>query len=89
MAGLYHFTVKSANATKEGTDSPNTVDIGFHYAGVDGNSAPNDTDGDGEPDYWEDRNGDGSISGDLTAFTSYDSPNLTTAGLPVLFTPAK
>lgn len=64
VAGLYHFTVKSATETKEGVDTPDTVDIGFHYVGLNGFSQPNDTDGDGTPDYVEDRNGNGSTTPD-------------------------
>jgi hypothetical protein len=60
-AGLYHYTVKSATGTKEGTDAVQTVDIGFHYAGVDAYNQPNDYDGDGLPDYLEDRNGNGNV----------------------------
>jgi len=36
-----------------------TVDIGCHYVALDGNSNPLDYDGDGLPDYFEDRNGNG------------------------------
>jgi len=58
-AGLYHFTTTS-NQSKE-TNS--TVDIGFHMAAVDGSGLPLDTDGDGIPDYVEDADGDGAVSG--------------------------
>jgi hypothetical protein len=58
-AGLYHFTT-TANQSKE-TNS--TVDIGFHLAAVDGSGLPLDTDGDGIPDYVEDADGDGTVSG--------------------------
>jgi hypothetical protein len=57
-AGLYHFTVKSANSTKEAADASTTVDVGYHYVGLDGSGRPNDSDGDGLPDYVEDRDGD-------------------------------
>lgn len=61
-AGLYHFTVKTANSSKEGADASTTVDIGFHYAGLNSSgTAPNDTDGDGLPDYVEDRDGDNTL----------------------------
>ncbi|MBN9693319.1 MAG: hypothetical protein J0M24_24005 [Verrucomicrobia bacterium] len=64
VAGLYHFTVKSATGTKEAVDTPDTVDIGLHYVGLNGSGQPNDTDGDGIPDYVEDRNGNGSATPD-------------------------
>jgi hypothetical protein len=54
-AGLYHFTT-TTNQVKEGNT---TNDIGFHYVAVDTNGLPVDTDGDGLPDYFEDRNGNG------------------------------
>lgn len=34
-----------------------------------------DTDGDGIPDYFEDSNGDGTVNGSETSWTSYNSPN--------------
>jgi hypothetical protein len=51
---------------------------------------PADGDGDGLPDYFEDRNGDGSASGDTYSWTTYDSPN-GLQGSPglVLHTPIK
>jgi hypothetical protein len=54
-ATLFHDTVKTATGTKEGTDAVQTVDIGFHFIGVDANGQPNDYDGDGLPDYTRDR----------------------------------
>lgn len=55
VAGLYHFTVRPDQA-KETTS---LVDIGYHYVAADAYGNPNDTDGDGIPDYWEDSDGDG------------------------------
>ena len=54
--GLYHFTC-TANQWKE-TNS--IVDIGFHRVALNSSGLPVDTDGDGLPDYFEDRNGNGS-----------------------------
>src|SRR5439155_543308 len=54
-AGLYHFTC-STNQVKE-TNS--TVDIGFHDVALNTNNLPVDTDGEGLPDYFEDKNGNG------------------------------
>jgi F5/8 type C domain-containing protein len=34
-AGLYHYTVKTAANTKEGTDAGAAVDIGYHYVSLD------------------------------------------------------
>jgi hypothetical protein len=48
--------------SKEGTDPAQTVDIGYHYVGVDTVTLqPKDTDSDGLPDYLEDRNGNGFV----------------------------
>lgn len=47
--------------TKEGADTPATVDIGFHYVGLDLDGKPVDSDGDGVPDWSEDRNGDDTV----------------------------
>ncbi|MBM3884019.1 MAG: hypothetical protein FJ387_30665 [Verrucomicrobia bacterium] len=54
--GLYHFTTVAAVNSKETTSN---LDIGFHYVGVGTDNQPKDTDGDGWPDYFEDRNGNG------------------------------
>ena len=55
-AGLYHFTV-TTNQVKEATTQ---VDVGCHYVAVDATTGlPLDYDGDGIPDYLEDRNGNG------------------------------
>ncbi|MBI3418002.1 MAG: hypothetical protein HY043_22155 [Verrucomicrobia bacterium] len=57
--GLFHYTVKTAANSKEGTDTLQRVDLGYHYVGVNSLNQPIDTDADGAPDYWEDRNGNG------------------------------
>jgi len=55
-AGLFHFTT-TTNQVKE-TNS--VVDIGYHVVATDANGNPLDNDGDGFPDHFEDRNGNGS-----------------------------
>jgi hypothetical protein len=84
-AGLYHFTT-TTNQVKEATSQ---VDIGFHYVAVDAATGlPLDFDGDGIPDVLEDRNGDGSPTGDPTSWQSYDSANGLTGNPGLLvFTP--
>ncbi|HAB17654.1 MAG TPA: hypothetical protein PLX89_04110 [Verrucomicrobiota bacterium] len=73
-AGLYHFTVKTASNTKEGADSLVWVDIGFHYVGLNGSGQPSDTDGDGLPNYVEDRNGNNVADSGETSPSTYNSP---------------
>ncbi len=52
--------------------------------------APDDNDGDGAPDYLEDTNGDGSVTGDPTSWQTYNSPNQLTVGNGLrVFTPLK
>ena len=55
QAGLYHYTTQTSQAK----ETNSVVDIGFHYVAADGNGNPLDYDGDGLPDYFEDRNGNG------------------------------
>ena len=79
-AGLYHFTVR-IDLAKE-TNS--TVDIGNHYVATDANGNPIDNDGDGIPDYLEDRNGNGSVDSGET-----DWQSATDLGLKVWITEPK
>jgi hypothetical protein len=65
-AGLYHYTTQTNNVKEAST----TVDIGYHYVAADSSGNPNDQDGDGMPDYLEDRNGNGVVDSGETAFNS-------------------
>ena len=60
LLGLYHFTTQT-NQIKEANS---IVDIGYHYVAANTNGLPDDTDGDGIPDYLEDANGDGIFESD-------------------------
>jgi hypothetical protein len=85
-ASLYHYTT-TTNQVKEATS---VVDIGFHYVATDSSGNPLDYDGDGLPDYFEDRNGNGTCDSGETDWQSYNSQNNLsgTPGLQV-FTPLK
>jgi len=85
-AGLYHFTVKSATNTKEGADSSTTVDVGFHYVGFASTGLPFDYDGDGLPDYLEDRNGNNAVDSGETHWQVSNGVLGSVGGL-VVFTP--
>lgn len=76
-AGLYQYTVRQ-DQTKEANTQ---VDIGFHYVAVDANGNPLDADGDGLPDYLEDRNGNGTVEPGET-----DWQNASDVGLKVRIT---
>ena len=65
-AGLYHFTVR-VDQTKE---SNSVIDIGCHYVALNGSNQPWDADGDGLPDYLEDRNGNGTVDSGETDWQS-------------------
>ena len=65
-ASLYHYTTLTNNVKETNT----VVDIGFHYVAADSNGNPYDQDGDGVPDYVEDRNGNGAVNSGETDFTS-------------------
>jgi hypothetical protein len=55
LMGLFHYTTQT-NQTKE---AKTQVDIGYHYVALDANGNPIDSDGDGIPDYFADKNGNG------------------------------
>jgi PAS domain-containing protein len=71
-AGLYHFTT-TTNQVKE-TNS--VVDIGYHLVATDANGNPLDYDGDGSPDYFEDRNGNGTPDSGETGWQSASDTGL-------------
>ncbi|MGC8988754.1 MAG: hypothetical protein ACP5MD_01395, partial [Verrucomicrobiia bacterium] len=85
-AGLYHHTVRS-DQTKETTS---TVDIGFHYVATDSNGNPQDYDGDGLPDYFEDWNGNGTVDAGEADWLNYTS-QYGLSGIPAIqvFTPLR
>jgi hypothetical protein len=89
-AALSHYSVKTATGTKEGLDASATVDIGYHWVGVNANNEPSDVDGDGPglADYLEDRNGNGLVD---PGETDWQTPNNGTSGAAGLqvFTPLK
>jgi len=58
-AGLYHYTTSKTAGSKEGIDPDPKVDIGLHYVAASAQNLPQDQDGDGRADYFEDRNGNG------------------------------
>jgi alpha-tubulin suppressor-like RCC1 family protein len=70
LVGLYHYTT-TANQVKE-TNS--VLDIGMHQVATTAAGNPLDFDGDGLPDYFEDRNGDGIYAtGDISNWTVADT----------------
>jgi alpha-tubulin suppressor-like RCC1 family protein len=70
LVGLYHYTT-TANQVKE-TNS--VLDIGYHLVALNAAGNPLDFDGDGLPNYFEDRNGDGIYdTGDISNWTVADT----------------
>jgi hypothetical protein len=57
--GVFYQYTTTTNQTKEATSR---LDIGLHYIATDRNGNPIDTDIDGVSDYFEDRNGNGSVN---------------------------
>lgn len=91
VATLFHHTVLVAQTTEGADTGSAVVDIGFHFIALS-SGLPKDSDGDGIPDFVENRNGTGTYNSgtDPSDWNSYTSPNgLTgTPGLQV-FTPLK
>jgi hypothetical protein len=86
LVGLYHFTTQT-NQMKEANS---VVDIGYHYVAVDANGNPDDTDGDGIPDYLEDANGNGVYdTGDLSDWLINAYNGLSQSSGLLIFTPLK
>lgn len=85
-ADLYHFTVQTTANSKDS----GSVDIGFHYAGLDAAGLPIDTDSDGIPDLVEDFDGDGAVDSGETDWQIYNSANRLSGGTGLtIFTPLK
>lgn len=76
-AGLYHYTVRTDHTKDSGT-----VDVGLHYVAID-SGGPTDGDGDGIPDYLEDRDGDGVADSNELSWTSA----VNNSGGLIVFTP--
>jgi len=75
--GLYHY----ATTTNQVKESNSPLDIGYHYV-AGSNGLLVDTDGDGQADYFEDTNGNGSFdTGDFGDFTGFLYTNLTFASI--------
>lgn len=81
-ATLYHFTTQSTLAK----ETNSVVDVGFHYVATDAAGVPMDTDGDGMPDYIEDRNGNGAADAGETSWLSSNGAATSPAAL-IIFTP--
>lgn len=85
-AQQYHNTTETSRSKEAAT----TVDIGFHYVATDSSGVPLDNDGDGIPDYVEDRNGNNSLDSGETGWTTYNSANgFTNSPAVLIFTPLK
>lgn len=75
-ASLYHYTTRldQKKDGEETTETPYRVNIGLHYTALV-SSQPKDTDADGLPDYFEDKNGNNGLDTDETNLTLADTDN--------------
>jgi hypothetical protein len=80
--GLYHHTT----ATTQVKEGGGVLNIGFHYVAVDANGLPLDYDGDGIPDYLEDRNGNGTADSGESNWAVSNGAGSGAANL-IVFTP--
>jgi hypothetical protein len=87
-AALFHYSVKPATGTKEGLDASATVDIGYHWVGVNANNEPSDVDGDGLIDVAEDKDNDSVVDPGETDWQVSENGTTGSPGLQV-FTPLK
>ncbi len=69
LRGLYHYTTTTNNFK----ETNSVLDMGFHYVAVATNGLAIDTDGDGLPDYVEDRNGNGTVDPTETSYLTLDT----------------
>jgi hypothetical protein len=88
LAGLYHFTTQ----TNQQKEAATQVDIGFHYVALDTSGAtpqPIDSDGDGIPDYVEDKSGNGTADSGESDWNNSNSGRATNPNGLMIFTPWK
>ena len=85
QVGLYQYTVCTNIASSYEVKETNSwVDVTYHYVVTDASGNPQDTDGDGIPDYLEDPNGNGKVDSGETAWNAAAD-----LGLKVLITRPK
>lgn len=73
--GLFHYTTTIGT----GQEGNSRTDVGLHYVAMQGDGVPQDSDGDGIPDYIEDKNGNGFVD---VGETSWINPDTDGDGLP-------
>ncbi|MBK7998110.1 MAG: hypothetical protein IPK15_05110 [Verrucomicrobia bacterium] len=86
LSGLYHFTT----TTNQLRETNSTVDIGFHYIGLNASGVPVNTESDAVADYLEDINGNGGLDSGETDWQVYNSTSASGNGPGLVsFTPLK